>query len=74
MRSTPAGARARDHLTLAREGRRWPPSTRAHLPHALVVGHKGAVEEDLVEVHLAANVAQRSNLDARLAQVDAGNR
>ena len=38
------------------------------------VGHPGAVEEHLVEVDLAADVAQRPHVDAGLVQVDAGSR
>ena len=65
-----ARARARDHLALARERGVGHLPALAHLADPLGVGHAGVVEEDLVEVDLAADVAQRPHVDAGLAQVD----
>ena len=69
-----ARARARHHLALARQRRVGDLPAVADLADPLRVGHTRAVEEHLVEVDLAADVAQRPDLDAGLVQVDAGSR
>ncbi len=46
------------------------PPAVAHVADPLRVGHPGPVEEHLVEVDLAAEVAERAHLDARLVQVE----
>ncbi len=70
MRSTPPGARARHHLAFAGQGGVGHPPAVPDRPDPLVVGHAGTVEEHLVEVDLAGQVAQGPDLDARLVQVD----
>ncbi len=66
----PAGAGAGDHLTLAGEGRPGDRPAAPDLTDALVIGNPGSVEEDLVEIDLAAEVAQRPDLDPGLGELD----
>src|SRR5262249_49208951 len=65
-----ARAFARHHLALPGEGRPRDPPAVPDLTHALGVGDARPVEENLVEVDLAAHVAQRPHLDAGLVQVE----
>ncbi len=58
-----AGARARHHLALTRQGGVGDPPAVADGPDPLGVGHHRPVEEHLVEVDLAADVAQGPHLD-----------
>ena len=60
-----ARARARDHLALAGERRARDAPAVAGRADPVRVGDAHVVEEHLVEVDLAADVAQRPHLDAR---------
>ena len=46
------------------------PPAVPHLADPLRVGNPGPIEEHLVEVDLAAEVAERADLDARLVEVE----
>ena len=66
-----ARARARHHLPLARKRRVRDLPALADLADAVRRrARRASVEEHLVEVDLAADVAQRPNLDAGLVQVE----
>ena len=70
MRSTPPEPGARHHLPLTGQGGVGDPPAVVDLADPLRVGHPGAVEEHLVEVDLAADVAQRPDVDPGLVHVD----
>ena len=61
----PARARAGDHLALAGQGRAGDPPAVVDAADPLRIRDPGAVEEDLAEVDLAGDVAQRPDVDAR---------
>src|SRR5437764_3653467 len=65
-----AGARPRDHLPLTRQRGAGDPPTFARPADAVVVGHASPVEEDLVEVDLAAEMAEGPDGHARLVHVE----
>ena len=64
------GARPRDHLPLTRQRGAGDPPTFARPADAVVVGHASPVEEDLVEVDLAAEMAEGPDGHARLVHVE----
>ena len=65
-----ARAGPRDHLALTREGRIRHLPTLPDAADALGVGHACPVKEDLVEVNLTTDVAQRPHVDTVLVQVE----
>ncbi len=64
-----AGAGAGDHLAFRGQGGVGDPPAVTDRTDSLVVGHPGPVQVHLVEVDLAGEVTQRTDLDARLMQM-----
>ncbi len=66
----PPRAGPRHHLSLTGQCGIGDLPTGSDCADALGIRHPRTVEEDLVEVHLSAHVAQRPDVDTRLPEVD----